>query len=115
MFVSAFPILVTPDLRRALAFYRDLLGASVDYQFPDDGDPQFVTLEIGSSRLGLGQADADTGEQRGNGHQPLVRLDHKGLALLRHVGATHVHVSLSHTETVAMAVAALEISVRLRA
>lgn len=40
-------------------------------------------------------------------HDPRVRLDEKGEALLRHVGATHVHVSLSHTETVAMAVAAL--------
>jgi holo-[acyl-carrier protein] synthase len=40
-------------------------------------------------------------------HQPLVRLDEKGEALLRQVGATHVHVSLSHTDTVAMAVAAL--------
>lgn len=39
--------------------------------------------------------------------QPLVRLDEKGEALLRAVGATHVHLSLSHTETVAMAVAAL--------
>lgn len=40
-------------------------------------------------------------------HQPLVRLDEKGEALLRVVGATHVHVTLSHTDTVAMAVAAL--------
>lgn len=39
--------------------------------------------------------------------QPLVRLDAQGQALLQHVGATHVHLSLSHTETVAMAVAAL--------
>lgn len=43
----------------------------------------------------------------GDRHQPLVRLDEKGEALLRHVGGTHVHVSLSHTETVAMAVAAI--------
>lgn len=43
----------------------------------------------------------------GDRHQPLVRLDAKGAALLQQVGATHVHVSLSHTETVAMAVAAL--------
>jgi holo-[acyl-carrier protein] synthase len=43
----------------------------------------------------------------GDRHQPLVRLDEKGAALLRHVGATHVHISLSHTETVAMAVAVL--------
>jgi len=39
--------------------------------------------------------------------QPLVRLDAQGAALLRRVGATHVQVTLSHTETVAMAVAAL--------
>lgn len=43
----------------------------------------------------------------GERKQPLVRLDEKGEALLRAVGATHVHISLSHTETVAMAVAAL--------
>ena len=43
----------------------------------------------------------------GERHQPLVRLDEKGLALLSHVGATHVHVTLSHTETMAMAVAVL--------
>ena len=43
----------------------------------------------------------------GERHQPLVRLDAQGEALLKQVGATHVHVSLSHTDTVAMAVAAL--------
>jgi holo-[acyl-carrier protein] synthase len=39
--------------------------------------------------------------------EPLVRLDEKGAALLAQVGATHVLVSLSHTATTAMAVAAL--------
>src|SRR3954462_4794838 len=43
----------------------------------------------------------------GERQQPLVRLDELGTALLQQVGATHVHVTLSHTETVAMAVAAL--------
>jgi holo-[acyl-carrier protein] synthase len=43
----------------------------------------------------------------GDRHQPLVRLDEKGGALLASVGATHVLLTLSHTETVAMAVAAL--------
>jgi len=36
-----------------------------------------------------------------------VRLDDKGEALLRQLGATRVVVSLSHTDTLAMAVAAL--------
>ena len=43
----------------------------------------------------------------GTRREPLVRLDDKGRALLAQVGATHVLVSLSHTDTVAMAVAAL--------
>jgi holo-[acyl-carrier protein] synthase len=43
----------------------------------------------------------------GERKEPLVRLDDKGRALLAQVGATGVLVSLSHTETHAMAVAAL--------
>lgn len=39
--------------------------------------------------------------------EPLVRLDPAGEALLKEVGADRVLVSLSHTQTVAMAVAAL--------
>ena len=36
--------------------------------------------------------------------EPRVRLDAKAAALLAQVGGTHIHVSLSHTETTAMAV-----------
>ncbi len=43
----------------------------------------------------------------GERKEPLVRLDAKAQALLAQVGATGVLVSLSHTETHAMAVAAL--------
>jgi holo-[acyl-carrier protein] synthase len=43
----------------------------------------------------------------GSRNEPLVRLDEKARALLEQVGATNVLVSLSHTETHAMAVAAL--------
>jgi holo-[acyl-carrier protein] synthase len=39
--------------------------------------------------------------------EPRVRLDDQAAALLAHVGGTHIHVSLSHTETTAMAVAAI--------
>lgn len=50
-----FPILATRDLARALAFYRDRLGATVTYQFPGpDGTPAYVGLEIGGSHLGIG-------------------------------------------------------------
>jgi holo-[acyl-carrier protein] synthase len=43
----------------------------------------------------------------GSRQEPLVRLDEKGLALLQRVNASHVFVSLSHTEASAMAVAAV--------
>jgi lactoylglutathione lyase len=53
MFTEAFPILSTSDVGRALAFYRDLLGATVTYQFPPEGDPGYVALRIGGSHLGV--------------------------------------------------------------
>lgn len=40
-------------------------------------------------------------------HEPLVRLDQQGQALLKHVGATHILLTLSHTDNYALAVAAL--------
>lgn len=43
----------------------------------------------------------------GTRSEPLVRLDEKGEALLKEVGGTHVLLTLSHTDLVAMAVAAL--------
>lgn len=43
----------------------------------------------------------------GSRHEPLVRLDEKGQALLKQVGGTNVLLTLSHTDTAAMAVAAL--------
>jgi uncharacterized glyoxalase superfamily protein PhnB/aminoglycoside phosphotransferase (APT) family kinase protein len=57
MFTQAFPTLTTPDLPRALAFYRDLLGGEVTYQFPPDGMPAYVSVRIGDSELGLGQQE----------------------------------------------------------
>jgi holo-[acyl-carrier protein] synthase len=43
----------------------------------------------------------------GTRKEPLVRLDAKAQALLEQVGGTHVWLSLSHTDSHAMAVAAL--------
>jgi holo-[acyl-carrier protein] synthase len=39
--------------------------------------------------------------------EPLVRLDGPGAALLHQIGGTHILLSLSHTETTALAVAAI--------
>jgi len=43
----------------------------------------------------------------GDRKEPLVRLDEKGQLLLSHVGANSVLLTLSHTDSAAMAVAAL--------
>jgi holo-[acyl-carrier protein] synthase len=40
-------------------------------------------------------------------HEPLVRLDEKGLALLHHVGGTRILLSIAHSDTVATAFAAI--------
>jgi lactoylglutathione lyase len=53
MFTEAFPIFSTPDLPRALRFYRDLLGAAETYRFPADGPPTYVGLRLGTSDLGV--------------------------------------------------------------
>jgi lactoylglutathione lyase len=56
MFRSVFPIITTSDLGAALGFYRDLLGATVSYEFPGpDGEPAYVGLELGTSHLGIGR------------------------------------------------------------
>jgi holo-[acyl-carrier protein] synthase len=60
------------------------------------------TVGIGAE-LGWKSASIYHGER----NQPLVRLDEKGRELLHRMGATCVLVSLSHTDSVAMAVAAL--------
>jgi lactoylglutathione lyase len=57
MFDELFPILSTPDLGRSLRFYRDLLGGTVTYQFPPDGEPGYVGVQIGGSHLGIGKQD----------------------------------------------------------
>ena len=63
-----FPILATNDLPRLLAFYRDLLGGTVTFQFPaPDGEPAYVGVDIGASHLGIGsdpQGSAPEGRQR---------------------------------------------------
>jgi len=50
------PMLSVADLRRSLAFYRDVLGGRQIYQFPPEGEPVFLTLSFGETELGIGLA-----------------------------------------------------------
>jgi lactoylglutathione lyase len=61
---SAFPIISTPDLTRALVFYRDLLGGIVTYRFPVEGPARYVGVDLGSSHIGIGE-DPEIGEESG--------------------------------------------------
>jgi uncharacterized glyoxalase superfamily protein PhnB len=61
VFTSMFSILSTRDLPRLLDFYVTALDAKVAYQFPDDGDAVFVSVDVAGSHLGLG-ADQQAGE-----------------------------------------------------
>ena len=67
MFDDAFAIISTPDMQRALGFYRDLLDGAVEYQFPPEGEPGYVGLRIGGAHLGIAHdpdAAAGAGGQR---------------------------------------------------
>jgi lactoylglutathione lyase len=67
VFQELFPILSTGDLPRALGFYRDLLGFEVTYQFPPEGEPGYVALDLGRSHLGIGADQAAGNEPAAGG------------------------------------------------
>jgi lactoylglutathione lyase len=63
VFTTLFPIITTANLGAALGFYRDLLGAEVNYEFPGpDGEPGYVALDLGGAHLGIGRDPAITAE-----------------------------------------------------
>ncbi|PXA65761.1 VOC family protein [Cryobacterium arcticum] len=52
--LELFPIINVTAIEPVRRFYETVFGAGVDYAFPDDGDPVYLTLRIGSSTLALG-------------------------------------------------------------
>jgi lactoylglutathione lyase len=54
-FTEAFPIVHTDDLRRLVQFYTEVMGLQVRYRYPADGDPEFVTVTVGPTEIGLGE------------------------------------------------------------
>jgi lactoylglutathione lyase len=65
VFRSLFPILAVADVDRSLGFYRDLLRGTVQYAFPADGPPVYVSVRVGGSPLGLGLDDDPSSGARG--------------------------------------------------
>ena len=60
----AFPIISVRDLGAVRRFYEDL-GFAQTYQFPPDGEPGFVTMERGSSSIGIGAGGATDDDRFG--------------------------------------------------
>lgn len=58
MLTSLMPDLFTPDVARATAFYRDLLGFTQTFQFPPDGPAEHVELRLGDSMLAISSREA---------------------------------------------------------
>lgn len=56
--VEAFPIVACRDLARTRHFYRSAFGAAQRYAYPAAGDPEFVTLRIGATTIGLADGTA---------------------------------------------------------
>jgi lactoylglutathione lyase len=67
-YTSAFPIVYVTDMARSLWFYRDLLGFRATFQFPEQGDPEFVSLELAAGS-GVGLAYAREGQTGSHGQR----------------------------------------------
>lgn len=55
---EVFPIVNCVDLTATLSWYERVLSGTVAYQFPGDGDPEYVTLRIGAGQVALGNGTA---------------------------------------------------------
>ena len=53
--LRSFPMLSVDDLERSLGFYRDLLGYTEAYRFPEGDAAVFVTVRVGEHEIGIGR------------------------------------------------------------
>lgn len=61
------PSLTASDLQKSLAWYRDVLGFTVDQQHERDGQVVAVSLKAGTVRVLLAQDDGAKGKDRQKG------------------------------------------------
>lgn len=48
------PMLSVADMAASLRFYGEVLGGRQVYQFPETGEPVFLTLAFGDTEIGIG-------------------------------------------------------------
>lgn len=51
---EVFPIINSADIVAARAFYVEVLGGELAYQFPPEGEPVYLTLRIGAGQVAIG-------------------------------------------------------------
>jgi lactoylglutathione lyase len=53
-----FPIINCVDLAATRAWYERVLSGTLAYRFPEDGEPDYLTLRIGGGQVALGRGTA---------------------------------------------------------
>ena len=51
---DVFPIINCSNLATTRAWYETVFSGTLAYRFPDDGEPEYLTLSIGSGQVALG-------------------------------------------------------------
>jgi catechol 2,3-dioxygenase-like lactoylglutathione lyase family enzyme len=78
------------DAARSLAFYRDVLGFSLEWQHEVDGHPLVFEVSLFGCQLILNQTDRDTAARAGHG-RVFVGLDEaQSVALRRHIESRRI-------------------------
>ncbi|HUQ82935.1 MAG TPA: VOC family protein [Gemmatimonadaceae bacterium] len=63
------------DLARTIAFYRDVIGFTVEYVMESDGKPTSASVRSGAARLVLNQDDGGRGWERVKGEGFAITFD----------------------------------------
>jgi lactoylglutathione lyase len=53
--LDVFPIINGQDLGGTVAFYREVFGGEQVYQFPPEGEADYVSLKVGDGQVSLGR------------------------------------------------------------
>jgi uncharacterized glyoxalase superfamily protein PhnB len=56
--IEVFPIVNCVDLAATTRWYERVLSGTIDYRFPEEGEPDYLTLRIGSGQIALGRGTA---------------------------------------------------------
>jgi catechol 2,3-dioxygenase-like lactoylglutathione lyase family enzyme len=82
------------DAERALDFYKETLGFTVDWTHQEDGKPTIFQVNLFGSKLILNQTEPWTEDRPGHG-RVFLRLDTEQLAPFRqHLTAHHIKTSV---------------------